>query len=104
MKAPIIPHITEKSYRAIDSSKNGATYTFKVNPRLTKEDVRRMIEREYKVSVENVSIVRLPGKVRRFKGIVGRTNATKKALVRLKKGDTIAAFDVPENTTTDTKE
>ena len=48
-------------------------------------------------------MIKLPGKVRRFKGIAGKTSTFKKAIVRLKKGDTIKAFDI-EDTANDSKE
>lgn len=97
MKLAFAPHITEKTYKTIElSSSTGSTYTFKVNKDLDKGLIKKLIEREYKVSVEAVNIVNLPGKVRHFKGITGKTSTTKKALVRLKKGDTIAAFDIED--------
>lgn len=97
MKSQLTPHITEKTYRIIEeSAKTGNTYTFKVEPSLTKELVKKFVEREYKVIVESVNMVKLPGKVRRFKGIVGKTSSFKKAIVRLKKGDSISAFDVED--------
>lgn len=101
MKHAIQPHVTEKTYRTIElSSKTGSTYIFKVNLDITKDIVRKLVEKNYKVSVTSVNMVRIPGKVRRFKGILGKTSSFKKAIVRLKKGDTIAAFDV-EDTKTD---
>jgi large subunit ribosomal protein L23 len=94
MKKLITPHITEKSYRTItEKNDQPNTYTFKVNPGLNKHDVRRMIEKDFKVTVLNVRITNIPGKVRRFKGIVGHTKPIKKAIVQLKKGDRIADFD-----------
>ena len=102
MKASIRPHITEKTYRTIEkNSETGSVYTFKVNSSHNKETIRTFVEREYKVSVVSVNIVRLPGKVRRFKGIAGKTSVVKKALVRLKKGDTISAFDIEDNKSSD---
>jgi large subunit ribosomal protein L23 len=102
MKSPITPHITEKSYRSIDKDGQvGSSYTFKVATSLNKDQVKSLVERDYKVTVVDVNIVRLPGKVRRFKGVVGHTSVTKKAIVRLKKGDRIAAFDIDESKSAD---
>ena len=92
MKSPIIPHITEKSYRDVDSS----VYTFKLNVRLSKEQIKKMVEKEFKVTVTDVRTITLPGKTRRFKGIKGSTSPIRKAIVQLKKGDKIAAFDIEE--------
>jgi large subunit ribosomal protein L23 len=100
MKHSITPHITEKTYRGItEDVQVGQTYTFKVTTASSKTDVKKLVEDTYKVNVVDVRIVRLPGKVRRFKGIVGHTNPTKKALVRVAVGDRIAAFDSPTSST-----
>jgi large subunit ribosomal protein L23 len=97
MKHALVPHITEKSYAGIADEKGAAnTYTFRVRPGITKEVVKRIVEREFKVTVTDVRIVNLPGKTRRFRGMVGRTSDRKKAIVRLAVGQKIAAFDLPE--------
>lgn len=104
MKATLTPHITEKSYNAIElTNKEGAAYTFKVPVALNKDQIKTIVEREFKVTVASVNIVRLPGKVRRFKGIPGKTSITKKAIVRVKKGDKIAAFDIEDKSAKDKK-
>lgn len=95
MKYTISPRITEKTYRGISEEKNATnTYTFTVSAAASKEVVRKMVEEQFKVTVTDVRTVTLPGKARRFRGIPGRTSVTKKALVRLAKGQTIAAFDI----------
>jgi large subunit ribosomal protein L23 len=105
MKHPLAPHVTEKSYAGISEEKGAAsTYTFRIALGLTKEIVKRMVEREFKVTVTDIRIVRLPGKVRRFKGVTGKTGARKKAIVRLAPGQKIAAFDLPEDPATENKE
>jgi large subunit ribosomal protein L23 len=97
MKQALVPHITEKSYAGISDEKGAAnTYTFRVRPGITKEIVKRVVEREFKVTVTDVRIINLPGKARRYRGQVGRTSDRKKALVRLAAGQKIAAFDLPE--------
>jgi len=97
MKYTLSPRITEKSYRGISEEKNAInTYTFNVSPKASKEVIQKMVEEQFKVTVTDIRTVSTPGKARRFKGILGRTNATKKAIVRLAKGQTIAAFDIKE--------
>jgi large subunit ribosomal protein L23 len=99
MKTPLAPHITEKAYSLISEEKGVANhYTFKVARTLRKEAIKAIIEREFKVHVTNIRTINLPGKVRVFKGKAGHTQASKKAIVRLKVGEKIAAFDI------DTKE
>lgn len=94
MEYNIKPHITEKSYRAADSSNDCPRYTFKVDPKLRKEQVVDFIEKTYKVVVESVKSISIPGKTRRFKGVTGRTSDIKKIIVSLKKGQKISAFDI----------
>ena len=95
MKSPIVPHITEKSYAGVkEAGSESSTYVFRVAFEMNKSSVKMMVESEFKVSVIDVRITRLPGKVRKFKGVVGKTSNRKKAIVRLKAGDRIAAFDV----------
>ena len=95
MKHLLAPHITEKAYAGISEQKSlPSTYIFKVNAALSKETVKELVEKEFKVSVVDVRIINLPGKARRFRGIQGRTSPIKKAVVRLKVGDSIAAFDI----------
>jgi large subunit ribosomal protein L23 len=94
MKSPITPHITEKSYRFIsDDKKVSSSYTFKVLPDLDKDAIKKLVEKSFKVHVTGMQIINIPGKARRFKGKLGKTSATKKAIVRLKAGENIAEFN-----------
>jgi len=104
MKYVFAPHITEKSYAGISEDKKVAsTYTFKVRPDVSKEDIKALVEKEFKVTVEDVRMINLPGKARRFRGVKGQTSARKKAVVRLKAGDRIAAFDINDQQAEDNK-
>ena len=91
----IKPRVTEKAYRTAGEG-NVRTYTFVVPIALDKETIKKVVEKTHKVTVVDVRTVTTPGKVRRFKGVAGRTSNFKKALVRLKAGETIAAFDQPQ--------
>ena len=94
MKHLIAPRITEKAYSLISEDKGVANhYTFKVSKSLRKEAIKAMIEQEFKVTVTAIRTVTLPSKVRVFRGKAGKTQAIKKAIVRLKVGERIAAFD-----------
>ena len=104
MKYVFAPHITEKSYAGISEDKKVAsTYTFKIRPDVSKDDIKALVEKEFKVTVEGVRIINLPSKNRRFKGVKGQTSARKKAIVRLKAGDRIAAFDIADKSAEDNK-
>ena len=104
MKHVFAPHITEKSYAGISEDKKVAsTYIFKVRTDVSKGDIKTLVEKEFKVTVIDVRMINLPGKDRRFKGVKGRTSDRKKAIVRLKVGDRIAAFDINEQSAEDNK-
>lgn len=79
------PRITEKA--AILSG--DGVYTFEIDPKATKIDVARAIKEIYKVVPVHVAISKLPAKKKIIRGKRGTTSAVKKAIVRLKKGDTI---------------
>lgn len=90
MNILIKPIITEK---ASIVSENSNCYTFLVNPKANKIQIKEAVESFYGVSVTEVRTinVRPDRKVRYTKtGIqTGKTNATKKALVQLADGDII---------------
>jgi len=96
MNYKLIPHVTEKSHLgAGEANANARTFTFVISKGMSKEMVKKLVEKEFKVSVVDVRTIHLPGKVRRFKGVVGHTQIIRKALVRLKPGENISAFDLP---------
>jgi large subunit ribosomal protein L23 len=82
--------VTEKSerLRAGESS-----YTFRVNPTSTKVEVRHAVEKLFHVHVVAVRVMNYDGKVRRMGMFAGPRPAWKKAVVRLKKGETIEALE-----------
>jgi large subunit ribosomal protein L23 len=84
-KVIIAPRITEKA--SMQSSDNA--YTFVVAQSATKHSIAAEIKKEYKVTPLAVNITKLPGKVKLVRGKFGKTAPTKKAIVFLKKGDTI---------------
>ncbi len=79
------PHISEK---ATDLAEKGF-YTFKVEKGSNKKEIKKEVEKKYKVEVMGVRVVNIPSKKRR----VGRTEGTKKgykkAIVKVKKGQVI---------------
>ncbi|MFH1725829.1 MAG: 50S ribosomal protein L23 [Elusimicrobiota bacterium] len=64
-------------------------YVFEVALTSSKTDVKRAIEHVFKVTVERVRTMRLPGKLRRFGRSAGHRPDWKKAIVTIKKGDSI---------------
>ena len=66
------------------------TYTFKVDRRANKIEIRQAVERLFKVKVQDVRTSNCAGKAkRRRRADAGRTSAWKKAYVRLKDGESL---------------
>lgn len=69
---------------------NDNTYTFKVDRRANKIEIRNAVEKFFKVKVLDVRTANYSGKAkRRRRADAGRTAAWKKAIVRLKEGDSL---------------
>ena len=81
----IKPIITEKSNDEMQFGK----YTFKVNKKATKVDVRRACEKLFNVKVLSVNTLNAPTKKKRVGRYTGRTNQVKKAIVKLAEGSSI---------------
>ena len=79
------PLVTEKSTQQSEFNK----MVFSVPVNATKLEVKSSIEKIFSVKVEAVNTILLKGKVKRFKGILGRRSNTKKAIVTLAPGNTI---------------
>ncbi|MDQ5962291.1 MAG: large subunit ribosomal protein [Patescibacteria group bacterium] len=82
----IAPRITEKASQ--QSSANA--YTFVVKKNATKHTLAAEIKKTYKVTPIAISILNVKGKKVFSRGKFGRTEGLKKAIVFLKKGDSIA--------------
>jgi len=96
------PVVTEKSLRLA----NDGIYTFVVPHQANKLMISDALEAAYSVHVVSVNIVKLPGKIKRRGRVSGKTTATVKALVRLKKGETIKGYEltVPEAASEETSD
>ncbi len=75
----IRPILTEKSYDQLADKK----YTFLVNPKANKAQIKRAIEEIFDVKVEKVNTIRQLGKVKRMGMYSGRRPSYKKAIVKL---------------------
>ncbi|TXH02036.1 MAG: 50S ribosomal protein L23 [Candidatus Moraniibacteriota bacterium] len=82
------PRITEKAY-AVNALNQ---YVFQVAPRATKTTIKKAIEAVYGVTVVSVNVTKLPGKKKNMGRRVGQRSAVRKAVVRLKAGDSITLF------------
>ena len=69
-------------------------YVFKVEPHANKHEIKSAVEQAFKVKVDRVRTMVIPGKVRRIGRFnEGKTSTYKKAIVRLKKGEVISIFE-----------
>jgi large subunit ribosomal protein L23 len=82
--------VSEKSYGLLDESK----YTFVVDPRANKTEIRLAVEQVFGVRVKAVNTVNRQGKARRTRFGIGHRKDTKRAIVTLKEG-TIDIFGGP---------
>ena len=85
----IRPIISEKSYAGIENNR----YTFEVDKRASKPEIRDAVAEVFKVTVTKVNTMRVPGKTRHLRGSTGSTRSWKKAVVTLKEGDKIEFFE-----------
>lgn len=87
----ILAHInTERTTRLLNSNNE---YVFRVERAATKPAILTAVEDAFNVKVETVRTLVVPGKMKRVRYKAGKTPAWKKAIVRLKSGQTIAMFD-----------
>ncbi|WP_353807391.1 50S ribosomal protein L23 [Agromyces sp. SYSU T00194] len=78
----IAPVVSEKSYNLIDEGK----YTFVVDPRANKTEIKLAIEQIFKVEVAQVNTLNRQGKTRRTRFGMGKRKDTKRAIITLKSG------------------
>ena len=82
IKAPVI---TEKS----QIEKENAKYTFKVDPKANKTEIKLAIEKIFNVKVVDIKTINEKPKKKRVGRYTGLTNRSKKAVVTLAEGQTI---------------
>lgn len=85
-----VPLVSEKG---TGMRMNENKYVFKVDKKANKLEIKRAIEELFKVKVEDVSTMIMHGKPKRLGRFEGRRPDWKKAVVRLKKGETIELFE-----------
>jgi large subunit ribosomal protein L23 len=78
----LAPVVSEKSYGLLDEGK----YTFIVDPRANKTEIKIAVERVFGVKVDSVNTLNRKGKTRRTKFGLGKRKNTKRAIVTLKEG------------------
>ena len=93
MKSPrdivIRPVVSEKSYAGLERN----TYTFLVDPRANKTEIKEAIQQIWNVRVLDVNTMNRKGKLKRTRLSTGKRPDQKRAVVTLAEGDTIEIFE-----------
>jgi large subunit ribosomal protein L23 len=76
------PVVSDKSYALLDEGK----YTFIVDPRANKTEIKIAIEQIIDVKVASVNTINRKGKTRRTRFGLGKRKDTKRAIVSLREG------------------
>ncbi len=85
----IKPTISEKSTSLLADNK----YTFWVDPKANKTEIKQAVEKLFNVKVEKVNTINVKGKTKRIRQYIGKTADRKKAIVTLREGDKIEIFE-----------
>ncbi|MFD2841358.1 50S ribosomal protein L23 [Populibacterium corticicola] len=84
----VAPVLTEKSYVGFEQGK----YTFLVDPRSNKTEIKIAVEKVFGVKVASVNTINRTGKTRRTRFGIGKRKDTKRAIVTLVEGQQIDVF------------
>jgi large subunit ribosomal protein L23 len=87
----LAPVVSEKSYDLIE---NNNTYTFMVDPRSNKSEIKMAVEQIFGVRVLRVNTMNRKGKMKRQGWKMGKRKDTKRAVVTLAPGNSIDLFGV----------
>jgi large subunit ribosomal protein L23 len=82
------PHLSEKAHMAAESNQ----VVLKVRTDATKAEIRQAVELLFDVKVDDVQVINVKGKSKRFGQTRGRRSDWKKAYVRLAEGSSLEAF------------
>ena len=89
----ISPILSEKSVTMKDAQNR---YTFKVNPKANKSEIKKAVETLFKVKVTAVRTANQPGKLHKVGRYEGYRSDWKKAMVSVKAGQKIDMTDLPK--------
>ena len=85
----IRPVVSEKSYAGLERN----TYTFLVDPRSNKTEIKEAVQKIWNVQVTSVRTLNRKGKVKRRRFTLGKRADEKRAIVTLAEGDKIEIFE-----------
>lgn len=83
------PYISEKAF-ALNAE---GQYVFLVDDKANKNEIKKAIEKAYKVSITGVNITNAKSKPKKYKGYANTRSGFKKAVITLKKGSTIDVME-----------
>jgi large subunit ribosomal protein L23 len=83
------PIVSEKSYAGIEQN----TYTFLVDPRASKTEIKEAVQVIWNVRVASVNTLNRQGKLKRRGYTKGKRADEKRAIVTLAEGDSIEIFE-----------
>ena len=86
MNVVLAPVVSENSTFVADKNRQ---YVFRVADRATKPQIKAAVELMFKTKVDDVTLLNVRGKERRFGRLSGRKRSWKKAYVRLAEGQEI---------------
>ncbi|HAT71185.1 MAG TPA: 50S ribosomal protein L23 [Elusimicrobia bacterium] len=89
----VSPILSEKSVTIKDTQNR---YTFRVNPKSNKSEIKKAIETLFKVKVTAVRTANMPGKLHKVGRHEGYRSDWKKAIVTVKTGQKIDMTDLPK--------
>ena len=79
------PVVTEKSTKISQNNQ----FVFKVGINSSKEEIKKAVEKLFKVKIKAVNTIKVKGKKKIFKGTKGKRIDYKKAVITLLKGETL---------------
>lgn len=83
------PLVSEKSTALKEKNRE---VCFEVDPSANKAEIKKAVEKLFKVKVEHVRVISLKGKTRRVGRSLGKTKDWKKAYVKLREGEKMIEF------------
>ena len=85
------PVVSEKSYDLIEQAN---IYTFVVDRRANKTEIKEAVKSIFEVKVVSVNTMNKQGKVKRTGWVLGKRPNSKRAMVKLAEGESIDIFGV----------
>lgn len=85
-----IPYISEKSLKL---AREENVYTFLVDPKLNKNQIKQIIKSNFKVNPLSIRTINYPKRIRGVFRIKSKRPKFKKALIKLKEGESLPFFE-----------